>query len=112
MTDILAYLITDLLNISMKQTSLLMSKMGSEKIDRVMTTFSLNSLIKMSVQTQKSVYATFVDLEKAFDRVIRNLLFYKLLRNNSNGKIYKAIKFLYTNTLSCVTVNGLCTQWF
>ena len=64
----------------------------------------------MSVQTQKSVYAAFVDLERAFDRVNRDLLFYKLLRNNINGKIYKAIKLLYTNTLSCVTVNGLFTQ--
>ena len=74
--------------------------------------FTLNSLIKMSVQTQKSVCAAFVDLEKAFDRVNQDLLFYKLLRNNINGKIYKAIKLLYTNTLSCVTVNSLFTQWF
>ena len=48
----------------------------------------------MSVQTQKSVYGAFVYLEKAFDRVIRDMLFYKLLRNNINGKIYKAIKLL------------------
>ena len=34
------------------------------------------------------------------------------MRNNINGKIYKAIKLLYTNTLSCVTLNGLFTQWF
>ena len=29
----------------------------------------------MSVQTQKSVYAAFVDLEKAFNTVNRDLLF-------------------------------------
>ena len=55
--------------------------------------FTLNSLIKMSVQTQKPVYAAFVDLEKAFDRVNRDLLFYKLLRNNINVKYIRQLSF-------------------
>ena len=48
----------------------------------------------------------------AFDWVDRDLLFYKLLHNNINGNIYNAIKLLYTNTLSCMKINNLYTDWF
>ncbi len=42
-------------------------------------------------------------MQKAFDWVDRDLLFYKLLKYNINGNIYKCIKAMY-NQLS----NGLC----
>ena len=64
----------------------------------------------MTIQTHKSVYAAFVDLKRHL--IGRELLFCKLLKNNINGKIYKAIKLLYTKTLTCVRVNNLFTQWF
>ena len=60
----------------------------------------------------KLVFANFIDLEKAFDWVDRDLLFYRLLTCGITGKIYKAIKSLYNNTLSCVRVNNWMTGWF
>ena len=51
-------------------------------------------------------------MKKAFDWVDRDLLFYKLLKNNIQGKIYKCISALYSNTLSCVKINGITTPWF
>ena len=60
----------------------------------------------------KSTFAAFVDMQKAFDWVDRDLLFYKLLCNNVNGKIYRAIQSLYTNTISCVRLNAEFSPWF
>ena len=58
------------------------------------------------------VHAAFIDFAKAFDWVDRDLLFYCLLQNNIDGKIYKSIKALYTNTLACVRVNDRFSGWF
>ena len=74
--------------------------------------FSLNSIIQTNVKSKNSVFAAFIDLEKAFDWVDRDLLFYKLLHNNINEKIFKARRLLYTNTLACMRINKHYTDWF
>ena len=70
--------------------------------------FTLNSLI----QNRQSTFATFVDFRKAFDCVDRNLLQYKLQLNGIGGPMYNAIASLYSNTESCVSLNGFHTEWF
>ena len=50
--------------------------------------FTLSSIIR----NKPSVFATFIDLKKAFDFVDRDLLLYKLLLLNIDGKIYNSIK--------------------
>ena len=45
-------------------------------------------------------------MTKAFDSVNRNILFYKHLRYNIEGKNYVAIKALYTKTSACINLNG------
>ena len=42
----------------------------------------------------------------------RDLLFYKLLKNNIGGKIYYAIQELYKETVSCVQLSNMNTEWF
>ncbi len=37
---------------------------------------------------------------------------YKLLKYNINGNIYKCIKAIYDNPLSCVKINDNVTEWF
>ena len=69
-------------------------------------------MIQTNVKSKKSVFATFIDLEKAFDWVDHDLLFYELLHNNINGKMFKAIRLLYTNTLACMKINNYYTDWF
>ncbi len=53
-------------------------------------------------------------MQKAFDWVDRDLLFYKLLKYNINGNIYKCIniKAMYNHPMTCVKVNDNITQWF
>ena len=53
-------------------------------------------------------------MEKAFDFLDRNLLLYRLLLYKIDGKMYmyRSIKALYQNTLSCVKLNNMFSGWF
>ena len=55
---------------------------------------------------------TFVDYQKAFDRVDQSLLWKKLDQHDINGKIFSLIKNLYRKTKACVDVNGSLTDVF
>ena len=74
--------------------------------------FSLSSLIKNTLNDKESLFCAFIDLEKAFDGVERDLLYLRLLTLGIEGKIYNAIKSLYSNTLNCVRLNNYITDWF
>lgn len=70
--------------------------------------FTLNSI----VQNRKETFVAFIDLQKAFDTVDRDLLKFSLLQNGIDGDFYNSIKSIYGNTVSCVRVSELCTDWF
>ena len=74
--------------------------------------FTLTTIIQNQLAQSKSVFASFIDLEKAFDWVDRDLLMYCLLTYGITGKIYRAIQSLYNNTTSCVRVNNYLTNVF
>ena len=74
--------------------------------------YTLTGIIRHQISKSESVFASFIDLEKAFDWVDRDLLMYKLLRYGINGKMYKAILSLYNNTMPCVQINQMLTDWF
>ena len=86
--------------------------MDLENQDLVKITYVLSSLIESKKTEGKSVFAAFIDMSKAFDCINRNLLYFKLLKNNIGGKILYAIQELYKDTMSCVQVNGIKTGWF
>ena len=60
----------------------------------------------------KHVFCAFIDFKKAFDSINRDLLFYRLLSYNIDGKIFKAIKSLYKDTVSTVKINEYITEYF
>ena len=76
--------------------------------------FSLTSIIRNRLNAKKHTFCAFVDLEKAFDWVQRDLLLFKLIQHyNIDGKIYFAISSLLSETMSCVQLsNDLKTPWF
>ena len=80
-----------------------------EKIDHV---YVISSIVRNRIENKKNTFAAFIDLAKAFDVVQRELLLYKLLLNNVDGKFYYSIKSLYTGTGSQVRVKGLHTDFF
>ncbi len=75
--------------------------------------FSLTSIIKNRISRNRDTFCAFVDLEKAFDWVNRDLLLYSLIVNNVDGKFYNNVKTLLTNTSSCIALsNCIRTDWF
>ncbi len=82
---------------------------GRACIDHI---FSLTSLVNNRLAQNKSTYACFIDMQKAFDWVDRDLLLYRLLTYNIDGNIYKCIKALYNHPTSSVLLNGYNTEWF
>ncbi len=49
--------------------------------------------------SNRPTYVCYIDMQNAFDWVDRDLLFYKLLQNNIDGRMYNTIKALYSNGL-------------
>ena len=76
--------------------------------------FVISSVLRNKIGMGKSVFASFIDLQKAFDWVDRKLLLYKLNEfYKIDGKMYWAIKSLLKNSQSCIRLNNsLCTNWF
>jgi hypothetical protein len=82
---------------------------GRACIDHI---FSLTSIIRNAIAKKSEIFACFVDFQKAFDFVDRDLLMYKLLSDNVNGKFYEVIKSIYSSTMACIRINGKHTNWF
>ena len=80
-----------------------MNKMDFAEIAPARTMFSHS--------TVKETFVTFIDLQKAFDTVDRDLLKLSLLCNGIDGDFYNAIKSIYENTTSCVRIDDLLTEW-
>ena len=74
--------------------------------------FSACTVIRDRLSQKKSTFATFIDLQKAFDFVDRDALLYKLLVNKIDGKFYNSVKVMYTNTEASVKLNGSLSNWF
>ena len=53
-----------------------------------------------------------VDLEKAFDRVDRELLWQVLERYGVRGRLKEAMESLYLQSEACVRVQGKNSEWF
>ncbi len=60
----------------------------------------------------KDIYAICIDFKTAFDVVDRNMLMYKIVNPDVNGKVYFAIKQIDNVTKSSVRVNGDLRDWF
>ena len=72
----------------------------------------ITSIIRNRLVDGRHTFVSFVDFQKAFDYVNRNILFYKLLQNNIDGKMYHTLKAIYTLTNTCVKINDKTTDWF
>ena len=61
---------------------------------------------------QKSTVISFIHFEKAFDWIDRDMLMYKLISHNVDGKFFKAIRAMYNNTRAIVKANQMFSCWF
>ena len=60
----------------------------------------------------RETFCAFVDFQKAFDWVDKELLMYQLLSYNINGLFHKAIKELYSNMQADISINDMFTSSF
>ena len=74
--------------------------------------FTLSSIVRNRKRERLPTFVAFVDFEKAFDRVNRVLLFYKLKSMGFNGKMLRSIQSIYSECKALLKVNGCLTDSF
>ena len=62
--------------------------------------FIIEQIFNDYIQSAKSLYAFFIDYSEAFDYVVRDNLWYKLMQYGINGKILKIIMSMYASIKS------------
>ncbi len=51
-------------------------------------------------------------MQKAFDWVVQDLLFFKMLKFNIDGKKFNCVQAIYNHLFSCVKLYSNVTDWF
>ena len=74
--------------------------------------FVLNELINLYLVDRCRLYGCFVDYKQAFDRILRVLLWQKLIATEINGNIITVIYNMYNNAKSCVKQQTLISGFF
>ena len=60
----------------------------------------------------KKLFACFIDFEKAFDRVPRELLISKLQKCGINGHFHRVLQSIYKNDPACIKLENKITETF
>ena len=68
--------------------------------------FVLHSLITHCLNNNKKLYSAFIDFRKAFDFVVRDVLWFKLIESGIRGKILNIIQSMYKSIKSRVKFNN------
>ena len=58
------------------------------------------------------MYSAFIDFKKAFDFVVRDVLWFKLIQNGVRGKILNIIQSMYRNIKSRIKFNNNLSNEF
>ena len=75
-------------------------------------TFILRQLQEKHLAKNKTLYFAFIDLEKAFDRVPRRVIWWAMRKLGLDEWIITLVQTMYKNTTSKVRVNSLFTDEF
>jgi len=75
--------------------------------------FTLSTIIRNRKNQNLSTFCAFIDFQKAFDWINKDILLYKLLKKfNIHGKFYNTIKCLLLQSASKIRINNFYTDWF
>lgn len=74
--------------------------------------FVLHGLITHFLNDNKKLFCSFIDFSKAFDYVVRDILWFKLLKYGIRGKILDVIVSMYKNVKSKVKFNNELSEEF
>ncbi|MEW8542106.1 MAG: reverse transcriptase family protein, partial [Candidatus Thiodiazotropha sp.] len=82
---------------------------GMGTVDNI---FVLHALLTKFLNSGKKLYCAFIDFSKAFDYIVRENLWYKLIKFGVSGKMYTVIKSMYENAKSMVRHNCSLSEPF
>ena len=68
--------------------------------------FILHNVIGKFLENGNKLYAFFIDYSKAFDYIVRENLWFKLLKLGIRGKVFNVIKSMYDCVKTSVFING------
>ena len=68
--------------------------------------FVLHSLITHCLNNNKKLYSAFIYFRKAFDFVVRDVLWFKLIESGIRGKILNVVQSMYKSIKSRVKFNN------
>ena len=74
--------------------------------------FVLHGLITHSLNNNRKLFCSFIDFSKAFDYVVRDVLWFKLLQFGVRGKMLDIIVSMYENVKSQVKINNRLSESF
>ena len=73
---------------------------------------SLTSIIETRMKKKSDTFVAFIDFSKAYDRINRQLLWYKLSRLSISDQFIHVLKSLYNKVQCTAKINGFVTDWF
>ena len=74
--------------------------------------FALHGILTHLINKGEKLYCAFVDFTKAFDYIVRDIIWYKLIKLGINGKILNVIKSMYNNVKSKIKLNNTPSDEF
>ncbi len=83
-------------------------KKGSTTSDNMLM---LLGSIQRSQFLKQPLYVAFVDFRRAFDTVNRNMMFYKLIRKQIDGKLIRLLYNIYSKTKTKICVDGFLSNF-
>ena len=73
--------------------------------------FTLLAFVQKQFAGSRKLYVAFIDFEKAFDSINRNLLWPILLKNGIKGKLFRCIKSMHSNVKVRVSCGDKLTDY-
>ena len=73
---------------------------------------SLVEIIRMRKRKHLPTFCAFIDLRKAYDRVMRNGLWLKLAEAGVHGRMFRVLHQMYDEVWSAVLVDDVASDWF
>jgi hypothetical protein len=64
--------------------------------------FLIRQLMERHREQKKDLHMIFIDLEKVYDKILRNIMWWTLERKLVPTKYVTLIKDMYTNVVTCV----------
>jgi hypothetical protein len=76
------------------------------------TIFLIRQLMERCREQKKDMHMIFIDLEKAYDKVPRNVMWWALQKHKVSSKYITFIKDMYDNVMTSVRTSGEDTNDF